>query len=312
LIIVGSFGFGKKTPNAGYKKGICYITFVISRKLTIFIIIFSFFGLIAGLYVSRQIKLKNPTAGLKIETHPESLVFIDGKQAGSTPFEQMLRPGEIMLRLVPKDTPGELAYQTKLKLTDKVVTVVRRDFGESEISTAGESISLLPVAGAASSLSLVSDPDSASVLIDNQPQGFTPLSLDSVQPGSHQIDVSAPGFSSRSISIKLTPGFKAQLVVKLSATGESTAFPSIANSASPSVARKESDAMVVILSTPTGFLRVRSRPSKDSLELAQVKPGEKYQLLDRTSGWVLIKLTDPEFATNSGWVSSEYVKSEEN
>lgn len=286
---------------------------MISRRSIFFIVIFSFLGLIAGLFISRQIKLKNPTAGLKIETLPESQVFIDNKEYGSTPFEQMFSPGEVMLKLVPKGSQPDLKpYQAKLKLSDNVFTVVRRDFGESDVSSAGESITLLPVSGISSSLSLVSDPDSASVLIDNQPQGFTPLSLDSITAGSHQVDISAPGFKTRTVSIKIVSGLKAQIVVKLSASGPAAVFPSVGGGSSPEPASASAQVAsnVIILSTPTGFLRVRSAPSRDASEVTRVKPGETYQLLEKQSGWVLIKLIDPDSSTTSGWVSSEYVKSE--
>ncbi len=285
-----------------------------SRRLFTFIAIFSLIGLITGLYISRQIKLNKPTAGLKIETQPESSVLINNKASGVTPYDHMLPPGEVVIKLTPNSPSGSAqAYETKLKLTDKVYTIVYRDFGASELTTSGATISLVPFPGKTGSLSLVSDPDSASVLIDNQPQGFTPLSLEPISPGNHQVDVSAPGFVPRNINVNIVSGFKAMLVVKLAASGPAVAFPATTSaspsSASPSASPTGSPtAGITILSTPTGFLRVRSGPSLGASEVSRVKPGEKYQVLEKQSGWVKIQLTDTTAATTSGWISTQYTR----
>jgi N-acetylmuramoyl-L-alanine amidase len=63
-------------------------------------------------------------------------------------------------------------------------------------------------------------------------------------------------------------------------------------------------AKVLILQTPTGFLRVRDQPSLGGNEITQVKPGETYQLLDERTDWYQIKLTNGQ----TGWISSEYAQ----
>jgi uncharacterized protein YgiM (DUF1202 family) len=59
---------------------------------------------------------------------------------------------------------------------------------------------------------------------------------------------------------------------------------------------------VIILSTPTGFLRVRQDSSITSTEISQINPGETYSLLEEKTGWYKIKLTDGK----EGWISSQY------
>lgn len=61
---------------------------------------------------------------------------------------------------------------------------------------------------------------------------------------------------------------------------------------------------IQILDTPTGFLRVRSSPSTASSEITQVKPGEKYSLLEEKSGWFKIRVKEGQ----EGWVSGQYAK----
>jgi len=60
------------------------------------------------------------------------------------------------------------------------------------------------------------------------------------------------------------------------------------------------------LSTPTGFLRVRSEPSTAGEEVAQVDPGDRFPYLetDEDTGWFKIEYEDGE----EGWVSNQYAK----
>lgn len=284
----------------------------LSRRL-IFVSIFGLFGVVAGLVVTYQVKLNQPTAGLLVETNTRTLVFLDNKQIGTTPLDQKLPPGEVLLKLIPEaSTLSAQAFQTKIKLTDNVYTLVRRDFSVSEQSSAGETVMLVPVGGESSPLSIVSDPDSASVIVDNQPQGFTPLNLDTLTAGVHQLDISAPGYAPRSVSIKAVSGYKLQIISKLAADGKSVSLPSPADfgssaaaTASASVSATSSASFVKVLSTPTGFLRVRQKPTTGALEVARVEPGDRLPLLETQTGWYRISL-DSAAATSSGWISSEF------
>lgn len=61
---------------------------------------------------------------------------------------------------------------------------------------------------------------------------------------------------------------------------------------------------VKILSTGTGWLRVRSGPSKSDPEIAKVNVGDELELLEEQSGWYKIKLADGK----EGWISASYAK----
>ncbi|MCX6704567.1 MAG: SH3 domain-containing protein, partial [Candidatus Woesebacteria bacterium] len=70
---------------------------------------------------------------------------------------------------------------------------------------------------------------------------------------------------------------------------------------------------IEILSTPTGFLRVRSGPGATGSEIAQVKPGDRYLFLDEdvATGWVKIQYEAPAAGLPNGiegWVSGQYIK----
>jgi hypothetical protein len=85
---------------------------------------------------------------------------------------------------------------------------------------------------------------------------------------------------------------------KITPTGTPKTTPTTGVSADPT------KPYALIKDTPTGFLRVRSDAATTSSELARVKPGEKYSILDEKSDWFNIQLE----ATKSGWISSQYAE----
>lgn len=67
----------------------------------------------------------------------------------------------------------------------------------------------------------------------------------------------------------------------------------------------EEETTVKIKTTPLGWLRVRKSPDLSGEELTKVNTGEVYSVLEKTSGWVKIKVSE----TLEGWVSDTYVES---
>lgn len=271
---------------------------------------------ILGFGVFRYFQSKKPSAGLKIETNPPATVFIDNNQIGQTPIDKIFKAGEVSIKLIPASTSSSLqSYQTKVSLVSGVYTVIRRDFNENDSQTAGETVSLEPISSKASSLAvIVSGPDAASVLVDGQPQGFTPLLVSSLLPGDHQITVSGPGFTTRQVQTKAVAGYKLNLNVKLAGQlPVPTVIPTVSPSASPSATPKLTPTpkassitkpYVEVKDTPTGFLRVREKPATSAKEIGRVNPGDRYSLFATVSGWYQIKVTLD--ATSSGWISDQY------
>lgn len=281
------------------------------RQLFALILIFAGLGIVTGLIYVRISRIAKPTAGLRVESIPPSVVFVNNVQVGRTPFEKLFSPGEVAVRLVPESTSsGISAYQTKVRLTNKVYTVIRREFSDTESRTAGETITLNSYSGPQSALSVVTtDPESALVSVDGLSQGFSPINIASIASSEHQIEVSSPGYASRLIQAKTVNGYQLSVNVKLAAI--STPPPKITPTVTPALSITPSSfprPYVVISQTPTGFLRVRSAPNKSASEVGQVKPGETHTFLDESEsgGWFQIKLNTE--ATSSGWISSEYAK----
>lgn len=280
----------------------------------------------AGVGVFIWMQGKKPTAALKVDTNPPSLVFVDNIQIGQTPVEKFFVPGEVAVKLIPNSTSSALpSYQTKVRLTKDTYTIIKRDFGATEAESAGDIISLEPQNSKTASLAIVTaSPDSASITLDGLPQGFTPLLVSAVIPGDHTIIVTAPGFTDRPISAKAVAGYKLNINVKLAGqtqiaptptpspepVEEATPSPTLKPKASPKPSPVAiTGSYVTIKDTPTGFLRIRETPSTAGKELGKVYPGDKYKLLSTKNSWYQIRV-DLD-ATNSGWISAQYAEKSE-
>jgi len=162
-------------------------------------------------------------AGLQIKTTPEATVFIDGVEVGKTPYQAKRKPGEAVIRLVP--VPGEkplATYETRVTLVSKIETVINREFGETEETSQGETISFEKTGGKEAALSIVSIPDSAQISIDGTPRAFAPYKTSLFAPGKHDIGVSAPNYLERTFEIRTLAGYKLTVVVKLAPSGETS------------------------------------------------------------------------------------------
>lgn len=270
------------------------------KKLRTVSIVLIIVGLILGVVFFVIGSFKPKSAGIIIETTPAANIFIDGEQVGRTPYEGTRKPGEITIKLIPESFEAPLApFETKVTLVAGIKTVVRREFGESDETSSGEIISFEKIGGKEASLAVVSIPDAAQISIDGSVRGFAPYKTSSIIPGEHSVIVYAPGFTEKSFLIGTVEGYKLTVVVKLKPNGEEVL-------ADDDVLEEPKQEEVEILSTPTGFLRVRSEPSTAGEEVAQVEPGDLYPYLDtdEDTGWFKIEYEDGE----EGWVSNQYAK----
>ena len=242
-------------------------------------------------------------AGILIESTPASDVYIGGERVGRTPYETTINSGEIVLKLVPDSSSGlpVSPYETKLILSGGVKTVVRRVFGGSEDTSSGEIISFEKSGDGAASISVISNPDSVQVTLDGRPQNFTPLKISSIAPGEHQLYLKTRGYADRVFSVQALEGYKLTVIAKLALKLPSKAEKQVLSAVN---AQEEEKKMVEISTTPTGYLRVREAPSISSKEVAQVKPGEKFTLVekDAVTGWLKIEVKKGLF----GWISGIY------
>jgi hypothetical protein len=250
---------------------------------------------------------KPKPAGIYVDASPTSSVYIDGAFIGKTPVRKTFDPGTKNLKIVPDVTDQSLiSFETKITLVSGIETVVRRELGKNEDESSGDIISFEKEVGTSAGLIVVSTPDNAQVSIDGIPRGFAPYKTSSISPAQHQVTVKSSGFLDRVMTVTTKPGFRLTLFVKLAKGNQ----PSEAINPTPTPAP---EVYVLILDTPTGYLRVRSEPGTKGEEVGQVKPGEKFLYIetDKDTGWIKIRFQEPKPGLPngfSGWVSNQYAE----
>lgn len=251
---------------------------------------------------------KTGKGALQVTSVPQSKVYLDIKLLGTTPLcacdlAQMLSIGDYTIKLVPLD--GNFRpFEAKITINKGTLTVVDRTFADNGESD-GSIISLSPLNNKKDiEVLAISLPDEANVFLDNNPVGITPLLLKQVSESDHDLRLTRDGYKDKYIKIKTALGFKLDALIFLGVSANLSFSPIASSEAllSPTVTVSK----VLILNTPTGFLRVRENSSVGSLEITRVLPGETYELISEKEGWFEIKLNSPDGEGRKGWISSSY------
>lgn len=239
---------------------------------------------------------------------PKSKVYLENKLIGTTPLcacdsVQMLSVGDYTIKLVPQDLQFS-PFEEKITINKGTLTAVEKTFADNGGSD-GSIVSLIPLNDKKDiELLVVSLPDKANVFLDSNPVGITPLLLKQVSESDHDLRLTLDGYKDKSIRIKTALGFKLSALVFLGVNTDLSNPVAASVSAAPSPLITISK--VLILNTPTGFLRVRENDSISSTEIAQIKPGESYELIEEKDNWFKIKLNSPADKGKVGWISSQY------
>lgn len=273
------------------------------RRLRVAVLVVIAIALVIGAVFFAIGILRPKGAGIFVETIPESTVYIEGIHVGRTPYKATRDPGEVVIKLIPDSFEKPLApYETRVNLVSGVETAVRREFAETDNDSAGEIVSFEKIGRNETGLSVVTVPDSAQVSIDASVKAFAPYKTSTIVPGEHVLTLSTQGYKERSIKIRTVNSYKLTAIVKLAPSNE----PIEPEEPEEEETEEEFIPMVEILSTPTGFLRVREEPTTLSEEVARVEPGDQFIFIeeDEDSGWYKIDYEDGE----EGWVSNTYAK----
>jgi hypothetical protein len=247
---------------------------------------------------------------LQVTSVPEAKVYLNNQLVGQTPLckcelKDMLSSGGYTIKLV--STTGSFEpFEQKITISPKVLTVVDNTFGPQGFGS-GSIISLTPISNKKDSqISTVTFPDMAEVFLDNNLQGQTPLLLSGITESDHELKLTKEGYRDKIIRVRTVAGYKLDTLIFLGVNPDfATASASQISSPSAAVAATALPiAKVLILQTPTGFLRVRDQASLNGAEIDQVKPGETYQLLNEQTNWYQIKLVNGK----TGWISSQYAE----
>jgi hypothetical protein len=246
---------------------------------------------------------------LQVTSVPQAKVYLNNKYIGQTPLakyelKDMITAGSYIIKLTPTDGNFE-PFEQRITISSKVLTVVDKTFGPQGIGS-GSIISLTPISDKKDTqISTVTFPDMAEVFLDNNLQGPTPLLLKGITESDHELKLTKEGYKDKIIRVKTVSGYKLDTLIFLGVNPD-FASASAAQISSPSAAISAKAlpiAKVLILQTPTGFLRVRDQASLAGVEIGQAKPGETYPLLDEQTSWFKIKFNDKD-----GWISSSYAQ----
>lgn len=277
--------------------------------LVVLLVLFGLFVLFRYVILSQQ----DVYGGIRITSSPEASVFINNVAVGKTPYDDHKKKvGDYILKLIPDSTATDTAsWQGKIQIYKNSLTYVNRELGTSDITSAGEIFTVTkmdkpPQNSGYGEISVDTEPQGAIVYLDNDEKGVAPLVLADVLRGDHELSVNLPGFLRRTEKANVNGGYRMNASFKLAIDQNQAGISPTPSqkSASTSAQTTEGKTLVVIKDTPTGFLRVRSEPSIDATESAQVKPGDSFDLLDEQDGWYKINYS----ATENGWVYSEYAE----
>lgn len=250
----------------------------------------------------------NPTnldrGGVEIITTPSNVkVYLDGKDAGSTPYKSNnLLPGKHQIRLVSPDESE--TYQSEVEVLRRSTTVLNWQFASGEYSAGGYTLSLEPTGDKRSSLIVNSSPNQATLILDKEVKGFTPIQLLDIGEGQKPLLLSFPGHQTIPIMVRSILGYRLILQATLPKTITSISTPSPSSNTSSIPSTTLTSAKIIIKSTETGWLRVRQQPSSASPEIARVNTGESLPLLGEQSGWYQTQTT----GGITGWVKADYVE----
>ena len=256
--------------------------------LLVFISLIALFLRFSNKLAERFLGIKQ-TSGISVLSQPsEATVYLDGKEVGKTPFEDKNLAVKDYTIKVEK---GEASWQGKVKLTPGTMSIVNRDLAKEKSQSAGEILTLDRGAG----ITVISNPSDADIEIDGKSLGKTPITIN-INSGEHVVLVSHANFLKRSIRANLPDSFNLTVSVDLALSEADLTIIS-----APVITQTLE---VKVLQTPTGFLRVRDKPSLLGKEIAQVKPGDTLILLEEQGSWDRIRLPDD----TEGYVSSVYVE----
>lgn len=255
-------------------------------------------GLMGMLFSGCQ---KADKTGVEIITKPTAKVFINGKEAGSTPYKNdNLKAGQAEIRLVSEDREM-LPWQQKVNLESYTYTVIDLQFSKDDVA-GGYLLKLEPSEDKSKAGLIVGTfPDRASLTLDGVLVGFSPVNIPAITPGDHHVEIAMSGYKPIEAFVKAIPGYRLILQGQLSHDYSERSEPV---SKEEVLVAEVKTVMIRIKKTETGFLRVRAESNTNSKELKKVIPGEIFEKVSESNEWTEVKLKDE----TTGWILSRYTE----
>ena len=149
-----------------------------------------------------RFELKAPLGFLTLRSEPSGAEVVDGTAVvGKTPLKRKKLP--VGARTIVLRLKGYAPRSLPINLVD----------GKGE----QHKVSLSPLPGAlvVASTAAGRPVPGAQVKVDGKPAGVTPLNVENLKPGSHTVEVSAPGVDPVKRKVKVGPGERKEVVVAL-------------------------------------------------------------------------------------------------
>ena len=281
------------------------------KKIYLFLILVVLF-VVFLLFKSFSLSVSNQFGVLKVVSSPKASVFLNNVNIGRTPYEDKLKVGEYLIKLIPEGEATQAAsWQGKISIYKNTKTYVNWELGSSDYTSAGEILSTFPAKGRTHKknsgvIQIETDPQGAIVYLDNEEKGVSPLILENVLIGDHEISVYLPGFFRRTQKINLDEGYQVEAKFKLAIdqTSEFYKKQQEEKNKEGSISAAIKKDYLIVKENELGFLRVREKPTIYSSEAARLKPGDKFEILEENQGWYKIEYEKGK----TGWVSSLYVE----
>lgn len=277
-------------------------------KIRLIIFTILLFSIVTFVVIRYLIIDKSKREGvLTIVSSPTASIFVNNEAINrSTPFEEKLKPGEYLIKLIPQgEATASATWEDKVSIYSNSKTYINRELGSSKITSSGEILTSTfmkekPEKSNLGEILIKTDPVGAIIKLDNDEKGVAPLLLSGVLKGTHELSILLPGFFPRIKKINVDTGYRVNASFKL-AVDQSQKYVS---QASESASIEKSIKEIEIVDTEIGFLRVRQKPSVNSDEIGRVNPGDKFTIIEEVSGWTKIE-HEPN---KKGWVSKTYIK----
>jgi hypothetical protein len=153
----------------------------------------------AGTFAARSYARVEPTGQLVVNTNPDGVqVFIDGKKRGVTPVTLELPTGD---------------HKLELTLDDQTRAIPVKITAGGQVS---QFVEIPKVAASLGQLSVRTDPPGATVTVDGQRRGVSPMVIEGLAPGAHSVGLQN-SLTSVTEQVTIQAGATASLVVPLSA-----------------------------------------------------------------------------------------------
>lgn len=242
---------------------------------------------------------------LKVDSNVRARVVLNGEVIGNTPLckcdpKDTINAGLYTLQIIPED--GSETYSAKVKIINGVLTAVDRTFLPGSYASS-YILYLEKIANDKTELFVSSVPDGSLITLDGNDIGVTPRTIPDISASEHEIELQKGGYGKKTILVRTVPGYKLIVEAVLGTVPSGTEnLPGQEAPATPTPTQTEE--RVTILTTPVGFLRVRSGPGVNFSEVTTVNPGDTFQFLNEQSGWYQIQIDE----SRQGWVSEDYAE----